>query len=168
MALAGENIDAADINALQRFYAIKVADESVTSSTTPQNDDDLSAVLDVGVWEVHAYLSAFSASVTPGIRFGWNTSGTMTCLGRQMNGPALTATNTLGPDSKPRYSGNQSFAQAIFGMDGSAITCFYDHLIVDVDVAGTLVLQWAQGASNGTASTMKAGSSMTWRLLAAG
>jgi hypothetical protein len=166
---AGEFVDAADINALQTFYAIKGADESVTSSTALQNDDDLSADLAIGIWLVEAHLYHTGAAAGD-IQTAWTTTGTITCLSRGVIAPSGAATDVTGAASAIRIQA-LSFTLTVgarFGTDGTNTGHSVERLILDVDAAGTLQLQWAQFSSNGTATTLKAGSHLVWKQLTAG
>lgn len=169
MPNAGEFVDAADINALATFYAVKSADESVTSSTSLQNDDDLVADLAVGTWLLEAHLFHTGAQAGD-IQTAWATTGTITCLSRSVIAPSGSATDITGADPDIRIQA-LSFTVTVgarFGTDGTNNGYSVERLILDVDVAGSMQLQWAQFASSGTATTLKAGSHLMWKQLTAG
>lgn len=169
MANAGEFIDAADINALATYYAIKSADESVSSNITVQSDDDLNADLAVGIWLVEAHI--FSTGAAAGdLRVAWTTTGTITSLARSIVGPSAGATDVSGAATLPRMQqlSNTLTTDARIGTDGTNTGYHIERLILDVDVAGTLQMTWAQFASSGTATVVKSGSHLVWRQLTAG
>lgn len=168
MVNAGEFVDAADYNSLRTFYALKSADESVTSSTALQNDDDLNADLTVGIWLLEAHLFHTGAQAGD-IQTAWTTTGTITCLSRGLIGPSGSATDITGAAANIRIQlASLTLTTGVrLGTDGTNNGYSVERLILDVDVAGTLQLQWAQFASSGTATTLKAGSHLVWRLLTA-
>lgn len=167
MALAGETIDAADINANNVYYAIKAGDESVVSSTALQNDDDLFADLTVGIWLVEAGLSVTGAAAGDVIT-DWSTTGTMTNLSLQISGPSSGMSSAINA-TLPRLQGNVALSNApAFGVDGTNASFIYQRLMLDVDAPGRLQLRWAQATSSVTATVMKAGSHLVWRQLTAG
>ena len=167
MALAGEFVDAADTNALNTYYAIKAGDESVTSSVTFQNDDDLFADLSVGIWRVELDVGVTGATAGD-VKTQWTTSGTITCLQRVVIGPSSGMTDANTGAAGRIQAGFGFGTQPAYGTDGSQQSYISERLIVDCDVVGRLQFQWAQNASSGTATIVKTGSSLTWRLLTAG
>lgn len=152
-AYAGDDIDASHINDRTMFYIAKAGAESVTSSTTYQDDDDLAVTLPVGVWRVQVFLSASGLSAA-GLKTQWTTTGTITGIGRLCHGPAETATPASG-DARMVSTGLGN--SMIYGLTSAGV---YEDLLVEVTVSGVLQLQWAQNASNGTATTLSTASRM--------
>jgi hypothetical protein len=169
MANAGEIIDAADINALNTYYVVKAADEAVTSNAVLQNDDDLAADLSVGIWLLEAHTLTSGAQAAD-VQTAWTTTGTITCLSRSILAPSATATDVSGAAALPRMQSiSLTLTQNIrIGTDGSNTGYGIERLILDVDVAGTIQLQWAQFVSTGSATNMRTGSHLVWRALTAG
>lgn len=169
MVNAGEIIDAADTNALNTYYVIKSADESLTSNAVLQNDDDLAADLSVGIWLLEAHLFHTGAQAAD-ISSAWTTTGTITALARGIVGPSAGATDVSGAAALPRMQQTSLTltANIRWGTDGSNTGYSIERLILDVDVAGTLQLQWSQFTSTASASTIKTGSHLIWRKIIAG
>jgi hypothetical protein len=140
MPNAGEIVDAAD--SIVGKFIRKQATESVTSSTTMQDDDDLLAELPVGVWRVQIWLTATGATAGD-IKTTWtNTVSTTSNLdgGILLGGFAFTSTVNYGLSA--------------------ANHAIYEDLLIDVSVAGSIQLQWAQVASSGTSTTLSTSSRM--------
>lgn len=120
---------------------VKANDESVTSSTTLQNDDELFASLAAGKYRVRTQLYW-----TPGgsgglkVAFAAITGATVAGINYQTSPSLRTALTTEIQRSTGQY-------------------CVEEFLLI-LTQAGTLQLQWAQAVSNGTPTTIKAGSNM--------
>lgn len=126
------------------LYARKTADESVTSSTTLQDDNHmtLAVVASASYW---LDLSIFwtSTSATPGIKIGWSApSGATMTWGSPNAGAMITIAQT------------DSWSTVASEIDAS----HYEAILQTAGNAGNIVVQWAQDVSNGTATTVKAGS----------
>lgn len=154
MPLAGELLDVTDFVVPQ--YIRKAASESVTSSATLQNDDDLLAALPVGIWRVQLWLTATGATAGD-IKTTWTTTGTMTGIGRSCLGPNLSTTTNL--DGGILLGGFALTSTVNYGLS-AANHAIHEDLLLDVSVAGTLQLQWAQQTSSGTATTLSTSSRM--------
>ena len=147
--LAGETILASDIK-ISRTKNKAIA-ESVTSSTTLQNDNDFVIPMEAGkTYEVVLLLHCTGAAAGD-IKTGWATTGTITSNGRSIFGPAGTTTTVL--DSNMDFSGWNLTDGVTYGLDGSNTAVIKEELSVTCTVAGNLTLQWAQGTSSGTATT---------------
>jgi hypothetical protein len=136
---------------VQSGRAYKTADESVTSSTTLQDDDHLTVTLKAG--RKYAF------------RFFCMTNPTLTAGGMDidLNGTA-THTNIRGRVLKFYDDGTsawQEFTAASAEMTLAA-GAGLDHFVIEgtteVNAAGTFLLRWAQNTSDATASTIKRGS----------
>lgn len=151
MPLAGEIIDASDI--IVPKYIKKAASQSVTSSITPVNDADLAVALPVGVWRVEARLTATGHATAGDLRVVWANTGTMSFLARSCLGPAALTTDAT--DGGMQSSGRSITTEVVYGVAGSTVAAkIWEDIFVNVTVAGTLTLQWAQGTSSGTATTL--------------
>lgn len=159
--LAGEDILASDI--VTPKYVYKSIGQSVTSSTTPVNDTELAVPLAVGVWRVEAFLSVagLASTVAGGITVNWATTGTITGLTRACLGPgwgAIAQTQSgLGADNFKSTTHGITTVVAFGGL-GTATTIIKEDLLLNVTVAGTLTLQWAQRVSSATATSVSTGS----------
>ena len=128
----------------------KTADESVTSSTTLQNDDHLS--LEVGAnetWEFEAFILATSSSQTPDLKFTF-TVPTGTSIDWTANSVDSSAASSYPPVSasgtsvSPAISANAMMVVRVRGV------------LTVGSTAGSLQLQWSQNQSNNNAVTVKA------------
>jgi hypothetical protein len=149
------SVDGAKLDSLSPLLtAVKEADESVTSSTTLQDDDDLQVTLEAdSFYKLEAFVFAFSASTTPDFKYLFVASdGSWSGLRFDLNG-----TQDID-DSFPALNLNLS-----------AGTAEILRITVSVQTGGSggvFKLQWAQNISNGTATTVKAGSFMRAEKLA--
>lgn len=128
------------------MFVYKGSDESVTSSSTLQDDNELvSPTLATNVkYLVECQVFYTSTSATPGVKFSWvgPTSATMVWGA----GAGYIGNSTIGAVDAWSISAS-AFDQAL-----------YTGILVTAGSTGTLQLQWAQNTSNGTATTVKAGS----------
>lgn len=154
MALAGEIVDAADI--IVGRYIRKPATESVTSSSSIQDDDDLFADLSVGVWRVQIWLTVTGAT-SGDFKTTWGNTGTMSGLGRSCLGPNISTTSNL--DGGILLGGFALSSTVNYGMsaDNHAI---HEDLLLDVSVAGRIQLRWAQRVGDATPTTLSTSSRM--------
>lgn len=159
---AGRNALRSDLLAINGFVR-KTADQSVTSSTVLTNDTHLLYTIGAtGTYKFEIALIALSAADAAGdIKFALTfPTGTLTA-GMMGLTTALT-TSVIGDTVNAGVSSAVSGTQpANFSAGLSASECFI--LIKGLLVAtatGTLRLQWAQLASSGSATTLKAGSFM--------
>lgn len=139
---------------------IKNYDETVTSSDTLQNDDELVIKLPSNsLYEVTLILIYSCSSLTPDIKMAWSASGDYTLFSDgRVN--ITAATGTTSYFDIPLFMNNYGLTTAIGG--GSPITGEMPHyekiLIKTGDGGATLQLQWAQNTSDATGMTVKAGS----------
>lgn len=135
---------------------VKASDETVTSSTTMQDDNELFVTLPVGLWRVEAML-IFTGATGGDFKCTWSFAGTAAgSQGRMMLGPATATTSAV--DTSMRAANTTSGGTAIYGVDGTFASAAREDLIWNVTASGVLTLQWAQQASSGTATTLLAGS----------
>jgi hypothetical protein len=154
MPNAGEIVDAAD--SIVGKFIRKQATESVTSSTTMQDDDDLLAELPVGIWRVQIWLTATGATGGD-IKTTWTNTGTMSIIGRSCLGPNVSTTSNL--DGGILLGGFAFTSTVNYGLS-AANHAIYEDLLIEVSVAGEIQLQWAQVASSGTSTTLSTSSRM--------
>lgn len=131
----------------------KTADESVTSSTTLQNDDELKWA--VGINEVWQWIVSLSYDGSPAgdLKVAWasptGSSGIEQWIGFSQANVYTTRTIALG--GTPTLWGAQ-------GVNVDALL-FGTGLVV-VGASGDLQLQWAQAAGSGTATRVRTHSSL--------
>jgi hypothetical protein len=147
-----------DAVAARFVFSYKDVSETVTSSTTLQDDDELSVVLGIGTWQVEAVLHATGASGGD-IKIAWTFSGTQGSPGKWCLGPQLGTTDAFATSAKMTTAG---FSTAVaYGTDGTEESAILEKMLCEVTASGTLQLQWAQNASSGTATTLLVGSRIT-------
>lgn len=132
----------------------KTADESVTSSTVLQDDDHLTFTLGANeLWYVRFAVVYTSASATPNITIAYA-------------GPASVTYQflTLGETGAGTFTNNYQRAVAdtlTFVTGAGTIKQFHtEGIITNAGTSGPFRLQWAQGVSNATATTVKKGSTL--------
>lgn len=139
----------------------KASAESVTSSAAIQDDDDLRITLAAGTYYVDCYLHV-SGVEAGDIRVAWAFGGTAT-IARSCTGAAEAITDRESALSVHR--GNTYTTEQVYGVDTTGSTIVHENLHLEVTASGLLKLQWAQGTSNGTATTLSTASRMTvWRI----
>jgi hypothetical protein len=130
----------------------KESDESVTASTTLQDDDLLSFSVESGqTWIIDAFL-----------KVEFNTLGQIKVA---LNGPSVefaSVSATLIPEAiVPSYGTVSALATGIplvsVGATGGMVKI---SAALSASASGTVSIQWAQNTSNGAATTVKAGSYM--------
>lgn len=137
------------------LFIRKSANESVTSSTTLQNDDQLAVTLGVGTWRVEAYLHA-TGSLGGDIRTAWTFAGTTSSVGRSCQGPNQSMTDRT--NTTMRSSASALADHMLYGTDGVGESVIVEDLLLVVTGSGVLTLQWAQEATSVTATVVWAGS----------
>ena len=156
---AGARITAAMMQGIAPLSVVKPSDESVTSSTTLQNDNDLVVAVSANAsYLVFCYLDYEGASAGD-LKFSWSvpTSATMrfTIIGQTAASAAQTA-----------VTGSESTSYTV-GADAAATlnaVLMVGTLVVSSS-SGSLQLQWAQGTSSGTATKVHAQSVLSlWQV----
>jgi len=131
----------------------KTATETVTSSTTLQDDNHLDLALQPGTYRIRAVLRAAGASGGD-VKIAWTFSGTLTRSNRTSSGPVLSTTTVA--DTTVRATTVALGTAVPYGTDGTNGSLIEEDLLLTVTVAGNLQLQWAQNASSGTATELTA------------
>lgn len=134
----------------------KGGDESVSSSTTLQNDNELLFTATNGTpYEVEFALVYTSTSATPGFQLGVGEDGTN-------RGTFQMSGYNAGPSN---------FVFVADQGQGALMETFANRLVVVAGrggytgAGGTFYIRWAQQTSNATATTVKAGSILKYRAL---
>ncbi len=164
---AGQRITTAMLSALTYDYVIKANPETITSSTTMQNDDELFVPVVAGAqYELDAFIR-FSGLQAAGIKVGWTV-------------PSGTSFNVLygGPGSANAVSTDANTTEMRWAIHGSATavamtnprnsaalhTWTLANMIFTVGAtAGNIQLQWAQNVANATGSVVQAQSYIRYR-----
>lgn len=143
----------------QRLRANKTANETVTSSTTLQNDDALTVTLDANsVYRI--YILLLMAGVTAGeVKTSWTVPASATGFKCCMGPGSDSTSRDAGATTTMRYGVHTFTTTVNYGMNDAAnFVHAVEQGTVTTTTGGTFVLQWAQQASSGTASTIAAGS----------
>lgn len=157
--LAGETALASDLSRVRVIK--KAAGESVTSSTTIQDDDDFVVTLDAGkVYRIELYAS-ISGATGGDFRVAWGvTGGVAQYTGRHVQAAATATTDTL--NTSIRTSVHNLSTEIIAGTEATGGSHQESFLVetFTAGASGTLRLRWAQGTSNATATTLGTSSFM--------
>ena len=153
-----------DYAALLPLFARKTTDESVTSSTTLQNDDALSvSVLASCTYEVKLFL-VYDAATSGDLKFGF-TGPAFATFDWVQGGLLNTADASFG--SFAMDFKNATATAIVTGAGaGTKLIAMPEGLLVVSTTAGSFGLQWAQGTSSATATHVFAGSWMRLRRVA--
>lgn len=154
MALrAGHKVVVSDFDILGVF-ADKTSDETVTSSTTLQDDDELFLTVAANArYIVDAFVDYTGANdPAGGLKMGWSgpSGATMKWTNFGVNQSALTSYNVV----VETIAGGR-----IVGTNGGTeMSCQPRGRLVTSSTSGTFRFRWAQGVSNVTGTVVKAGS----------
>lgn len=163
----GDRPPASDLNRypLQQVHIIKTADESVTSSTTMQDDNHLFVTVAAGAdYWVQVYLT-YEGDLAGDLKVGWSgpSGATLDWMSDSLSS-AVTDTNCRGIVSRSLQAISSTPAPGALGAGILAVAVPRGILRVGVN-AGTLQLRWAQLASSATPTIVKAGSLLRLRRL---
>ena len=150
-----------NLNALNG-YVRKTADESVTSSTTLQNDDHLLYTIGAtGTYVADVFLFATSAANAAGdLNVGWSfPTGTLHYGGAGL-GLGLASGNDGTVTPPGLLSATSGTSVLGFGLSTSTLIITIRAILI-ATATGTLQFMWCQNSSNANASTLKSGSHMT-------
>ena len=157
MPAAGELNRASDIRDAAGLFVRKLGHESVISSTTLQDDDDLFLAVEANTaYFLQGALAVDGASAAD-IKIGWSFPTGATLEYGHM-GPATTITSDVGNTvDNRRIIQTDVLAIGCNGAGNAIYVPLWGQLII-AGTAGTLRLRWAQFVSSATASRMLAGS----------
>jgi hypothetical protein len=158
---AGQRLTAGMLRAMQTNVLTKSATETVTSSTTLQDDDELVVPVDANatyVMTFHLALgSVAAADVNTEYTVPAGASGFKWCQGPppastdRENTTMVSAVHNFGTDR--RYGPTST----------TSVPAVIEHLLVNTSsTAGNVVFRWAQDTSNATGSVNLAGAFVTW------
>lgn len=171
---AFQRVTADDLNARLDLFVQKTATETVTSSTTLQNDDELVLTLPAGrTYEIQAHLSP-TGNAGGDFKTAWTVSGTVTqATTRQCIGPTVSTTNSTGGSSASPVTAavtvgvNKASAHNVttavsYGLDGTNASAVFERFLVTTGASGgTVQLQWAQDTSNAAGTSLSVNSYIT-------
>jgi hypothetical protein len=144
------------------LYARKTADETVTASTTLQNDDHLSVSVAANA-TYHVMLEMQEVS-PPAAAFKMGFTGP---AGYSINGTARGAAvsiSTLADFITTEVATGSNYAFG--GLVGVDLCVSMNFILITSGTAGTLQVQWAQNTSNAGGTTVRANSFMLLRQVA--
>lgn len=164
---AGTEPTAAQWQTLLPLFARKASDQSVTSSTTLVNDNDLLvSVAASAVYELSLLLIGINAggSSAGDLKYAFTQPTGSSCsyaqAGPHVNWPPAVATDfEIEWAARSADTGSPTTTTAI-GLTTTAFGVHIKGILVVGANAGTFRLQWAQNSSNASSSTLKAGSYM--------
>jgi hypothetical protein len=141
-------------------YVRKTADESVTSSTTLQDDDELFLGCPPGLYTVDLLVKFTSTSGASAAKYRteWSGSGTMVVQNVDVVSTGGTAQNT-----DAAYTLNEVMT---ITLSTTTYTVVWIRAGLKATTSGILKFRWAQGTSNANALVCKAGSFMVVRKMA--
>jgi|TARA_R110000824_G_scaffold349982_2_gene536900 hypothetical protein len=140
-------------------FVLKTSDESVTSSTSVQDDDQLTFTMAAD--KIYAISGALliDSGTTPDFKWSLNLAGSST---------ADLLSKYLSPGGSSavyRFSENDDNSTMGYGAGTPGMTAEFTGIIKADGSGGALTLQWAQNTSNGTASKLLTGSWISYTLL---
>lgn len=156
--LAGQRVTAALLTGMQPQYVIKQADETVTSSITYQDDDELFFPLEANALYEVEFVLAPGGVTTGDIKTRWGVpsgaTGFKWCVGLGVS----ATTRDDGGNIKMAVHGHGT--DCIYGtVSTTSVGASREIGFVDTSsTPGNLVLQWTQNTSNATGSKILAGS----------
>lgn len=145
---------------------VKSADESVTSSTALQDDDELLFAGAANTAYRFRLVAFVTGSINGDIKFGFTFptgagGATITWMGY---GVVSTATTQADALHSAGYVASTTADQTLtFNAHGNGTLIIAEGYIEFGSTAGNLILRWAQGTSNATATIVKKGSSLEYK-----
>lgn len=153
---AGDVFTAHGYNRAKPVYAWKTATESVTSSTTLQNDDEL--FLPLEPFSTYLVLVCLAAAGPTGADIQVAYTVPTGAQGRRHNiGLSTPTTSTTG---NSRISVHGWTNTTTYGTTTTTVSIIEEGIISTETNGGLLQAQWAQNVSNATAVTVEAASFM--------
>ena len=146
------------------LFVRKTADETVTASTTMQDDDHLTAAVAANATYVVELVAIYDGAATGDIKFQFAAPAGATLSGAQVGPQSGTAGVTATTVNVSATTGASGAIGAVGA--GSKIGYRFDGLLRTAGTAGTFKLQWAQQTSDPVATTMFTDSYLVLRRVA--
>lgn len=148
------------LNAIVPLGAYKSANESYPSNTTMHNDAELFFPVAASSAYQVSVVGGFGCIAASGFKFQFAVPSGSTILNGFLwwtyNGASTGQVQALATSASNGASGN------LINLDGSHVEPFrWDGVLVTGASSGTLTFQWAQAASNASATSVFAGTFMT-------
>jgi len=153
----GNPLPASDLNNwLMVRAAYKTSTETVTSSVTLQNDDDLFVAVDANAAYDVRLILRYQAATAGDIQIGWTAPAGSTHTNTYLHALSTTA---VGGGDDVIVAGTTAPGAGGVG-SGTDVALIWEGLLITAGTAGTLRLQWAQLASFATGTSVLAGSKL--------
>lgn len=147
-----------------RSFVRKTSDESVTSSTTLQDDNQLTLAVSANcTYAFRVWIMATDATDANGdIKFAFTFPTGAVCHFSGKGPHSLLASGAFGDGEYiARNTATSGSTVATYGLTTSVIGIELTGLLIVSGTAGNLQLQWAQNSSDANATTVQSGSFMT-------
>lgn len=148
-----------DVAPATSLFVRKTANESVTSSTTLQNDDQLVLAVAANTTYVLDMMLIYSGAEAGDLQLNW-TVPTGATMDYRWDGPPTSITGTSDGDTRYGALNAPPGTSTAIGATAGNLIAFGRGLLVVGGTAGNVQLQWAQSSSSGTATTIKSNSYM--------
>jgi hypothetical protein len=158
---AGGRITADEIQQVAPLAVIKGSDESVTSSTTLQNDNELFVSVDANASYIFACYLNYEGGTTGSGDLKWlwalPAGATMRYAAPHINASSTTILDTTYTEAITVISRTNTA--------GTLLGVTMEGVLVTSSTAGTMQLTWAENTSDSTPTIIHAGSSLAlWRI----
>ncbi len=158
---AGQDVEPADLNALVTYYVNKGADETVTSSTSLQDDNHFAGIPIPAntTWLAEIWLELAGGEVGD-FQCAWAVTGTATIVARHCLGMPTGETNSSDGNVGIQVRDPGSAVSNMVDASSTTRTSTAEMLKLSGGASGgTLTFRWSQDTSSGTGTTIKANSS---------
>jgi hypothetical protein len=157
---AGNRITAGRLREMLPSYTVKAGTTSRASTTAQTADPELSGIaLAAGMFEIKVrYIATGVGSASAGgLATSWGFTGTATGNRNGPSGPGFTSTNSGAAENLRSNSASMGLSTQFYYL-ATTSTSIVEEGLVTVTVAGNFSVNWAQAASNATATNLLAGS----------
>lgn len=163
--LTGHEPSPSEFQVLLPLSASKPANQTITSTTTLTNDNDLFVAVQSGAtyqFEVSLGVMGAGSATVGDINLRWTfPGGTLTTHAVGLTSAVAYGVSTTGSVNSVRFRDTTSPSTTIpFGTPSTNFAVVTINMIYACTADGTLQLQWAQRVSSGTATAVGAGSYM--------
>lgn len=149
--LAGDEPTASQLNDAYPLFVRKTADETLSSTATVQNDDELLMAVPASTTYHFKLWLIINSGTTPDFKFGWSVpAGTTMSWSVQEGAPATLAAALQGPFTA-------ASVPPINGVAADQIV-IAEGLVIVSTTPGTMRLQWAQNTSTASNTSVKTNS----------
>jgi hypothetical protein len=152
--------------AIRSPIIIKTNDQSIVSSTTPANDSQLVLpVLANATYEMDLDLIYAAVASTGMLKLAWS-GPTGAVMGWCTYGLATTSTTSSGSITMAHQAIGDNPVLGSAAANTTNVHCNPRGILTTSTTAGSLQFMWAQGASNASATIVKAGSRLKLKRVA--